>query len=179
MSSRQGIVRRAKTQRIDSDGRYPSVGVGPLDRQVASKLDQSSGSMQAPRRFRRSEPLVVSASRMLKTAWRIMARFDSTARPTLSKVALVHLAARLERGSFRLLDAQFVTSHLASPGASAYRAGSCWGPCRACAAGRADQASAENERAGGSSSDPQKAMSASGSPAVSALMVARQSSHER
>ena len=34
-----------------------------------------------------------------------------------SKVALVHLAARLRRGRFRLLDAQFVTSHLAQFGA--------------------------------------------------------------
>jgi len=34
-----------------------------------------------------------------------------------SKVALVHLAARLVRGNFRLLDAQFVTPHLASLGA--------------------------------------------------------------
>jgi leucyl/phenylalanyl-tRNA--protein transferase len=34
-----------------------------------------------------------------------------------SKVALVHLAARLVRGKFRLLDAQFVTPHLASLGA--------------------------------------------------------------
>ena len=31
-----------------------------------------------------------------------------------SKVALVHLVARLRRGGFRLLDAQFVTPHLAS-----------------------------------------------------------------
>lgn len=34
-----------------------------------------------------------------------------------SKVALVHLAARLRKGGFRLLDAQFVTPHLASLGA--------------------------------------------------------------
>jgi leucyl/phenylalanyl-tRNA--protein transferase len=34
-----------------------------------------------------------------------------------SKVALVHLAARLRRGGYRLLDAQFVTSHLAQFGA--------------------------------------------------------------
>ncbi|HVL73836.1 MAG TPA: leucyl/phenylalanyl-tRNA--protein transferase [Beijerinckiaceae bacterium] len=34
-----------------------------------------------------------------------------------SKVALVHLAARLRRGGFRLLDAQFVTDHLARFGA--------------------------------------------------------------
>jgi len=34
-----------------------------------------------------------------------------------SKVALVHLAARLSRGGFRLLDTQFVTPHLASLGA--------------------------------------------------------------
>jgi leucyl/phenylalanyl-tRNA--protein transferase len=34
-----------------------------------------------------------------------------------SKVALVHLVARLAKGSFRLLDAQFVTPHLASLGA--------------------------------------------------------------
>jgi len=34
-----------------------------------------------------------------------------------SKVALVHLAARLRRGGYRLLDAQFVTSHLATFGA--------------------------------------------------------------
>jgi leucyl/phenylalanyl-tRNA---protein transferase len=34
-----------------------------------------------------------------------------------SKVALVHLAARLARGGFALLDAQFVTPHLASLGA--------------------------------------------------------------
>lgn len=34
-----------------------------------------------------------------------------------SKVAFVHLAARLVRGGFRLLDAQFVTPHLASLGA--------------------------------------------------------------
>lgn len=35
-----------------------------------------------------------------------------------SKVALVHLVARLRRGGFRLLDAQFVTDHLASLGAT-------------------------------------------------------------
>ena len=34
-----------------------------------------------------------------------------------SKVALVHLVARLRLGGFRLLDAQFVTSHLAQFGA--------------------------------------------------------------
>ncbi len=34
-----------------------------------------------------------------------------------SKVALVHLAARLTAGGFTLLDTQFVTSHLASLGA--------------------------------------------------------------
>lgn len=34
-----------------------------------------------------------------------------------SKVALVHLVARLVRGGFRLLDTQFVTPHLASFGA--------------------------------------------------------------
>ena len=34
-----------------------------------------------------------------------------------SKVALVHLVARLKLGGFRLLDAQFVTSHLAQFGA--------------------------------------------------------------
>ncbi len=34
-----------------------------------------------------------------------------------SKVALVHLAARLKQGGFKLLDAQFITSHLASLGA--------------------------------------------------------------
>lgn len=35
-----------------------------------------------------------------------------------SKVALVHLVARLAKGGFRLLDTQFVTPHLASLGAS-------------------------------------------------------------
>jgi leucyl/phenylalanyl-tRNA--protein transferase len=34
-----------------------------------------------------------------------------------SKVALVHLVARLKRGGFRLLDTQFVTSHLSQFGA--------------------------------------------------------------
>ena len=34
-----------------------------------------------------------------------------------SKVAFIHLAARLVRGGFRLLDAQFVTDHLATLGA--------------------------------------------------------------
>lgn len=34
-----------------------------------------------------------------------------------SKVALVHLVARLRRGGFRLLDTQFVTEHLRSLGA--------------------------------------------------------------
>jgi leucyl/phenylalanyl-tRNA--protein transferase len=34
-----------------------------------------------------------------------------------SKVALVHLAARLVAGGFKLLDAQFVTPHLATLGA--------------------------------------------------------------
>jgi leucyl/phenylalanyl-tRNA--protein transferase len=34
-----------------------------------------------------------------------------------SKVALVHLVARLRRGGFQLLDTQFVTPHLASLGA--------------------------------------------------------------
>jgi leucyl/phenylalanyl-tRNA--protein transferase len=34
-----------------------------------------------------------------------------------SKVALVHLVARLRRGRFRLLDTQFMTPHLASLGA--------------------------------------------------------------
>jgi leucyl/phenylalanyl-tRNA--protein transferase len=36
-----------------------------------------------------------------------------------SKVALVHLVARLRKGGFRLLDTQFVTSHLTSLGAIA------------------------------------------------------------
>ncbi len=35
-----------------------------------------------------------------------------------SKVALVHLVARLKRGGFRLLDAQFLTAHLAQFGAA-------------------------------------------------------------
>ncbi len=35
-----------------------------------------------------------------------------------SKVALVHLAARLRRGGYRLLDTQFVTRHLARFGAT-------------------------------------------------------------
>jgi len=34
-----------------------------------------------------------------------------------SKVALVHLVARLKAGGFRLLDAQFTTPHLESLGA--------------------------------------------------------------
>lgn len=34
-----------------------------------------------------------------------------------SKIALVHLAARLRAGGFKLLDAQFITEHLASLGA--------------------------------------------------------------
>jgi len=34
-----------------------------------------------------------------------------------SKVALVHLVARLRRGGYRLLDIQFVTQHLATFGA--------------------------------------------------------------
>src|SRR5579883_3022451 len=38
-----------------------------------------------------------------------------------SKVALVHLVARLRAGGFRLLDAQFVTPHLASLGAVAVK----------------------------------------------------------
>jgi len=36
-----------------------------------------------------------------------------------SKVALTHLVARLRKGGFRLLDTQFVTTHLASLGAIA------------------------------------------------------------
>ncbi len=40
----------------------------------------------------------------------------STARDA-SKVALVHLVARLKRGRFRLLDTQFLTAHLAQFGA--------------------------------------------------------------
>ena len=36
-----------------------------------------------------------------------------------SKVALVHLVARLRAGGFRLLDTQFVTDHLATLGAVA------------------------------------------------------------
>lgn len=39
--------------------------------------------------------------------------------PDASKVALVHLVARLRVGGFRLLDAQFVTDHLARFGARA------------------------------------------------------------
>ena len=34
-----------------------------------------------------------------------------------SKVALVHLVARLKRGGWRLLDAQFLTEHLSQFGA--------------------------------------------------------------
>ena len=34
-----------------------------------------------------------------------------------SKIALVHLVARLKRGGFKLLDAQFMTAHLANFGA--------------------------------------------------------------
>ena len=40
-----------------------------------------------------------------------------------SKVALVHLVARLRVGGFRLLDAQFVTPHLAALGAAAISRG--------------------------------------------------------
>ena len=39
-----------------------------------------------------------------------------------SKVCLVHLAARLKAGGFRLLDAQFTTDHLASSARSSCRA---------------------------------------------------------
>jgi leucyl/phenylalanyl-tRNA--protein transferase len=47
--------------------------------------------------------------------------------PNASKVALVHLVARLRKGGFRLLDTQFVTKHLCQFGAqeihrSGYRA---------------------------------------------------------
>jgi len=38
-------------------------------------------------------------------------------RPNASKVALVHLVARLRLGGFRLLDTQFITEHLVSMGA--------------------------------------------------------------
>ena len=38
-------------------------------------------------------------------------------RPNASKIALVHLVARLRGGGFTLLDTQFVTEHLASLGA--------------------------------------------------------------
>ena len=38
--------------------------------------------------------------------------------PDASKVALVHLVARLRQGDFRLLDTQFVTPHLAQFGAA-------------------------------------------------------------
>ena len=38
-------------------------------------------------------------------------------RTDASKVALAHLVARLKRGGFRLLDTQFITSHLRSFGA--------------------------------------------------------------
>ena len=37
--------------------------------------------------------------------------------PDASKIALVHLVARLNAGGFRLLDTQFVTDHLARLGA--------------------------------------------------------------
>lgn len=40
-----------------------------------------------------------------------------TAAPDASKIALVHLVARLNVGGFQLLDTQFVTSHLAQFGA--------------------------------------------------------------
>ncbi len=40
-----------------------------------------------------------------------------TRRTDASKVALVHLVARLRRGGYRLLDTQFVTKHLARFGA--------------------------------------------------------------
>jgi len=40
-----------------------------------------------------------------------------SSRRDASKVALVHLVARLRRGGFRLLDTQFITSHLAQFGA--------------------------------------------------------------
>lgn len=39
--------------------------------------------------------------------------------PDASKIALVHLVARLKAGGFRLLDTQFVTEHLAQFGACA------------------------------------------------------------
>ena len=42
-----------------------------------------------------------------------------SAAPDTSKVALVHLVARLRFGGFRLLDTQFVTDHLARFGARA------------------------------------------------------------
>ena len=38
-------------------------------------------------------------------------------RSDASKVALVHLVARLRRGGYQLLDTQFITPHLASLGA--------------------------------------------------------------
>ena len=46
-----------------------------------------------------------------------------------SKVALVHLMARLRLGGFLLLDTQFVTAHLAQFGAIEVARGKCTGGC--------------------------------------------------
>ena len=49
-----------------------------------------------------------------------------------SKVALVHLVARLRLGGFRLLDTQFVTAHLSQFGADGAGAGRLQGAARPC-----------------------------------------------
>ncbi len=46
-----------------------------------------------------------------------LARACSSRQRDASKVALVHLVARLIKGGFRLLDCQFMTEHLRSFGA--------------------------------------------------------------
>lgn len=55
-----------------------------------------------------------------------------------SKVALVHLVARLRAGGFRLLDAQFMTDHLAQFGAEAMQRRVYKRLLREAVAGRAD-----------------------------------------
>jgi leucyl/phenylalanyl-tRNA--protein transferase len=57
---------------------------------------------------------------MQATNWSVASTASASARPSSARacsIALVHLVARLQLGGFRLLDAQFITPHLAALGA--------------------------------------------------------------
>ena len=113
--------------RVDSDFEAVIAGCAAPRRGRPRDLDQRADPPalrralpRRPRPHRRGLARGAAGRRPLRGEARAppsSARACSPLERDASKVALVHLVARLRRGGFRLLDAQFLTSHLQQFGA--------------------------------------------------------------